>query len=86
MKEINGKKFLEGSDKVVVSWTIIANHYGCNVLLNGTSGIYGKMTWKEYKELRAKGAFPDDDGVCEYQWNVIPYAFWKKWHEEDFAD
>ena len=73
MKIINGRKFLEDSDMVSVGWTILNHHYGLNKYLNGYHGDAGVMTWGEYKKRRQDGTYPDDNGICRYEWVAAPY-------------
>lgn len=70
MKTIDGKKFLEDSDKVVVSRVIVGHHYGLNALLTGTTCNTDTMTFGEFKKRRGNGTYPDDDGVCVFRYDV----------------
>lgn len=72
MKIINGKKFLEDSDKVRVGKTIVNHHWGLNAVLDGYHDDEGVMTWGEFRNRRQDGTYPDDDGICEYRWIAVP--------------
>ena len=71
MKIINGKKFLEDSDKVAVYKVMINHHCGLDIL-DGTSTFIGDMTFGEFKNRKGNGDFPSSDAVCDFRYDIIP--------------
>lgn len=73
MKIVNGRKFLEDSDKVIVWKQMTSSKYGLNKYLGEPCARFEtcqEMTNGEYKERKARGEFPEEDEVGFYSYTI----------------